>query len=252
MLAFTAQDGTFHRWSDALPQSTGSSKLLDELAGEGNVEEEDLYGDDWIIDDDGGYGEAKEIERDAFIGNQVVSVTKAQPAFTPGSTSMRNKKRYLDFNMVGVIDVTDQETHHVVNVEFHDKSARRGYHFQDHDRFSMASLGERGVIYASTSEPSKPAVISYRAYDAGAAQSDWRVSLPQDEDVTIVASGGAADSGMGTVMVATSKGLIRFFTSSGLQRYVWRMADEMVSMTAGRDLGMMIHREGGTSLDGMC
>lgn len=58
------------------------------------------------------------------------------------------------------------------------------------------------------------------------------------------------DSGMGAVMVATSKGLVRFFTSSGLQRYVWRMADEMVSLAAGRDLGLMVHREGGTSLDG--
>jgi len=51
------------------------------------------------------------------------------------------------FNMIGVVDVTDQDTHHVVNVEFHDKSAdRRGYHFQDHNRFHLAAVGKRNRL----------------------------------------------------------------------------------------------------------
>ena len=45
------------------------------------------------------------------------------------------------FNMIGAVDVTDLESHYVVNVEFHDKSTRRGYHFQDHKKYTMASLG---------------------------------------------------------------------------------------------------------------
>jgi chromosome transmission fidelity protein 4 len=44
--------------------------------------------------------------------------------------------------MIGVIDVTDMETHQVINVEFHDKGSRRGYHFQDNNRFHLASVGE--------------------------------------------------------------------------------------------------------------
>ena len=47
--------------------------------------------------------------------------------------------------MIGVIDVTDMETHHVVNVEFHDKGSRRGYHFQDNNRFQLASVGKFNV-----------------------------------------------------------------------------------------------------------
>lgn len=90
----------------------------------------------------------------------VVGIEKAQAPFQPGSTGFHNRRRYLGasrgmkasfpanlfthvaFNMVGVIDVTDMETHHVVNVEFHDKGSRRGYHFQDNNRFQLAAVGE--------------------------------------------------------------------------------------------------------------
>jgi chromosome transmission fidelity protein 4 len=163
----------------------------------------------------------------------------------------------LAFNMIGVIDVTDQETHHVINVEFHDKNSRRGYHFQDHSKYAVAALGERGIVYAAVAEVGHPAVIHYRAYDAWASQSDWQVNLPEGEDVVLVASGGRYletdfddDVTVGSVVVATTKGYIRFFSGSGLQRYIWRMGEELVSMVAGKDLLFLVHREGGTSLDG--
>ena len=55
---------------------------------------------------------------------------------------------------------------------------------------------------------------------------------------------------MGSVVVATSKGFVRFLSSSGIQRYVWRIGEEMVSMAAGSEAIIIVHREGGTSLDG--
>lgn len=122
-------DGSFTRWTDPVPSNLPSpiasdavqakklERLLDDDFGDDDLDLEDQgedLADDWLVDDDGGYlaedGEnakrsgrelgksiSKRIPTD--IGRlelmDLVNATKAQPSFTPGSTSMRNKKRYL-------------------------------------------------------------------------------------------------------------------------------------------------------------
>lgn len=273
MLAFTAMDGAFHRWAAPVPADMPSpvlseaaqAKKVDRLLDDGlfGDDDEDMeengeelgdgeeFGDDWIVDDvDGGYAGADDDEDKWTKGRtEVVNVTKAQESFVPGSTAWRSKKRYLAFNMIGVVDATDQETHNVVNVEFHDKSARRGYHFADQSKYTMASLGEQGIVYAAPSEGTSASVVHYRPYDSWASAADWSVSLLPGENALAVAAGGSAD-GMGAVVAATSSGYVRFFTASGIQRYMWRLGEEVITMAAGRDDLLVVHREGGTTLDG--
>ncbi|CED83500.1 WD40 repeat protein [Phaffia rhodozyma] len=239
------------------------------LGDEDGEELEDEMDDDdraFLADGDefeGGYtGWARDEKSNGRIREkEIVSVAKSQPAFQPGSTASRGKKRYLAFNMVGAIDITDQETHNVVNVEFHDTSRRRGFHFQDHIKYDLAALGEKGAVFASTPDSVNPiSTLHYRLFDTwSSTSSEWTHDLPKSERVVAVAVGGRSSSDVkssrqddttGMVVAATSKGYLRFFSGSGVQRYIWMLGEEVVSMTAGQQELLVVHREGGTSLDG--
>lgn len=161
-----------------------------------------------------------------------------------------------------MIEVHEQDLHHVVNVDFHDRSTRKGYHFQDSHKYEMASVGERGVLYACKEENGHPARMEYKPYATWASTSEWSFAFPLGENPLVVAAGGTPPSrslrdisdedieGNGTAVVATSKGYVRFFTGGGLQKYVWFLGDDIITMVAGRQWVFLVHREGGTSLDG--
>ncbi|KIJ49698.1 hypothetical protein M422DRAFT_59357 [Sphaerobolus stellatus SS14] len=289
LLAWTDAEGILTRWPQPLPSSyadpvepqgnvgSAAKKRRDPLgfdddeepaAGDKDADGEDDYGlgdDDWMIDDLGILdkdGKEKEKREDGNT-KELVSVTKAQPAFQPGSTPMVNRKRYLAFNMLGVIEVTDQDTHNVVNVDFHDRTTRPSSHFQDSHKCNIASLGERGALYACPPDAGHPSQIMYRPYSGWSSTGDWQFSLPEGETVVALTAGGEPPSsslreksadgnpeGNGNVVVATTKGYLRFFTGGGIQRYIWTLAADVVSMVAGREWVFVVHRDGGTSLDG--
>jgi chromosome transmission fidelity protein 4 len=152
--------------------------------------------------------------------------------------------------------------HHVVNVDFHDLATRKAYHFQDTNKYEMASVGERGILFACKGGNGQPGRMEYKPYATWASTSEWSFNLPVGEDPITVAAGGfpltrvlrdIADEdieGNGVAVVATSKGYIRFFTGGGLQKYIWYLGDDVVTMAAGREWLFMVHREGGTTLDG--
>jgi chromosome transmission fidelity protein 4 len=169
-------------------------------------------------------------------------------------------------------------------VDFHDKSLRRGYHFQDHFKYTLASLGPRGAVYACRADPEAASTtdenstahlahVTYKPYESWATSgSEWSITLPQGEDPIAVAAGGhplnkqrqdmtmdddgdeeSANilNGHGYVMVATTRGYVRFFSGGGVQRYIWCVGGDVVSMAADAEWSFVVHREGGTSLDGM-
>ncbi|KAI0066266.1 WD40 repeat-like protein [Artomyces pyxidatus] len=297
LLAWTDYSGTLYRWSDPIPASSPSPvkssitasatrpirrqatpTLFDDDDTTGNNNDKgkaggdvdmdglnDFENEDWILDDiGGGLNDEPEEERAGVTGfvKEMVSVTKAQPAFQPGSTPMEHKKRYLAYNMIGVIEVTDQDTHHIVNVEFHDRSARKAYHFTDHFKYDLAALGERGALYACQPESEHPAHVTYKPYGNWATQGEWTYELDDGVKVLGVAAGGPPPTkslrmlsdgdmqGNGNVVVATSDNELTFLTGTGIERCSVALDGDFVSMVAGPEWVFVVQRDGATTMDG--
>ena len=218
-------------------------------------------------------------ESDVEDIREVVNVARAQESFQPGATPMNNGKRYLGkvilfsvclitaltrvcvaHNLVGVIEVTDLVTHHVVNVQFHDMSMRRAYHFADHFRYDMASLGQRGAIYACQPDTSHPAHVVYKPYSSWTCRSDWTYELRSGTSVVGVAAGGSptAESlrkdvdieSLGNVVIATSDGDLIFLSGGGVERACVSLPGTFITMVAGPEWVFLVTRDGSTTTDG--
>jgi len=272
------------RGGDEGDDDAGDDTAMGSVDGEEDEDEGDEYGDDWIIDDDGEHAKAKAEARGQLgLGRsngtgarELVRVAVSQAAFQPGSTGWKSKKRYLSkcsvrwaflvsprppadrldllaaFNMVGSIDATDMDTHHVVNVDFHDTSRHRGFHFADHSKYTMAALGDKGAAFASEPDSINPtSTVHYRPFDtfSSSSSAEWTVTLPPREKALAVAVGGSVDS-VGAVVLATDRGYLRFFTGSGVQTYLWNLGESVVSMVGGESEVAVVYRSGSTTMDG--
>lgn len=228
--------------------------------------------DGFLVDDDGGYSSALAAEKKRKVQSKrgpatsmrsMVPTTKSQAAFQPNSTPMRNSRRFLSLSLFGSLVSIDQDTHHVVSFESFDTAARRNWKMVDHFGYSMASVASSGALLACPQKGEGKSAVHFKPFEAAGAWStpgsEWSAEMPRDEEITAVALGGAPArraSGAGdedevaraaismtsTAIVATSAGYLRFFSSSGLQRYVWAFGQQIVALAAGKQHAIIVYR----------
>ncbi|KAK0522252.1 DNA polymerase alpha accessory factor Mcl1 [Tilletia horrida] len=202
--------------------------------------------------------------------------TKTQLPFQPTSTPTRDSRRYLAFNMLGSLMTIDQGTHQTVQFESHDTSARRNFRMVDYHYLSLGALAFHGALLAvpasaAAAESAEDvqsglSSITYKPFEQawGGAGGEWTVALPEGESVELIALGGpaphnarrddmdeeeAANTRCAAAVVATSAGYLRFFSATGMQRYIWSYGKPVVSMAAGVRSALIVYRGAGVALD---
>ncbi|GAN07973.1 chromosome segregation protein [Mucor ambiguus] len=276
--------------------------MMEEL-GEGVDEEEELGENDmgdFVIDDDGaGYVETDEQASErkkqsklnmasngsAGMANAalVQRQRKLEAAFDPPTTfqpgetpyhkpepnttfePQQGERRYMAYNLVGAISTIYEDGHSIINVEFHDQSEYRNFHFTDVLNFSMGAISSAGTVYAvegkeavktkggrrengdlldsdnSDDEEEEEttqinSTLYFRPNNSG-SEKDWTHHMLPGEDVVSIAINRVS------VIATTSLGYVRIFSISGVQRYIFSL-ENVVSVTAMTDLALLVYSAG--------
>ena len=207
-------------------------------------DEEELYPDnndldDFIVDDDGGkldpskYKNLQEIssftrEKQATTKKQTHVIENTQPCFQPGSTILKSQRRYLSFNLIGVIYSIIQDAYSTIHVEFHDTSIK-SFHISDHYGYNIAALGSNGSVFACPGSATNPSTIFYRPISNWTSSNEWVMQLNEIENASVV---GVTKK---YVVVATDLNYVRFYSLGGVQLFIYSLSGSMVSISSSED-----------------
>ena len=229
------------------------------------IEDEDYPDADFIEGSD----EANKVESllQAIKGNVTLAAQKIelQKSFQPSSTKEDEKqRRYLVWNSVGQITSRNEGAESRVEIKFANQSgSNRNEVLVDRSGFIMAALSYEGAVFATAMEvdPDKNnpyasefkktatyygSTIYYKAFPSQpqmrGCNESFQMTLAEEEEALAVAVG------KGWVAVATSKQLLRIFSSTGLQLSTIWLRGPVVSM-CGLDSRLAVVYHGGVPIN---
>ncbi|XP_062116825.1 protein ENHANCER OF LHP1 1 [Humulus lupulus] len=154
-----------------------------------------------------------------------------QEAFQPGATPMQpGKRRFLCYNMLGSITTMEHDGYSHIEIDFHDTSrGPRIPSMNDHFGFTMASLNEKGSVFANPCKGEKNmSTLMYRPFSSWANNSEWSMRF-EGEEVKAVALGTS------WVAAVTNLNFLRIFTEGGLQKHILSLDGPVVTASGFED-----------------
>lgn len=232
------QDIPHHRARPGTPDS------LDDILGPAEDSEADFVEDDdgagYALGQVNGHGKRPNGFHDGYVPPSKRRAQIWEPqiheSFQPGSTPWRGDRKYLCLNLIGLVWTIEYEQYCTITVEFYDRSFQRDFHFTDASFFTEACLTEKGILFASHPRGNQPAQVYFRPHEHWTAdRPDWKVSLPDGEDISCITLGDSF------VTVTTTAGYVRVYTLFGTPTRIFRQkSTPAVTSAAWRDYVMLI------------
>ena len=159
-----------------------------------------------------------------------------QEVVQPSSTPPTNGRRFLLWNLTGMVLSRDEQTYSAIEVDFNNTEQHRTMRLTDHYNFTMAALDSAAVMFASKANNGNPSTVVYRPLNSWAPNSEWQVQLDKGEDTLAVALGHKFAA------VATSARYLRIYSHTGAQRALLCYHAPLVALVAsGGLLGLVQH-----------
>tara|TARA_B100000524_G_scaffold338016_1_gene229126 strand:- start:1020 stop:2636 length:1617 start_codon:yes stop_codon:yes gene_type:complete len=168
-----------------------------------------------------------------------------QEVLLPGSTPPKNGRRFLLWNLVGMISSREEPTYSAVEVEFSDAERHRTLRLTDHYSFSIAALDHAAVAFASRSNNGNPSTLVYRPLTSWAPNSEWQVQLGSGEEALALALGHKF------AVLATSARYLRIYSHTGAPRALLCYSSPLKAVAAaGGLLALVTHATGAPPIEG--